>query len=141
MKDSHCRLHPVRIGLFVLISLMATVASAAPSTRMVSARFSAGCRAYTVTVSGEGLNQPNTVVSYNITLTPSSGEPMTVVDSFPVTPGKDGKFHKTIEGTWKQFEFTLTDKYTLSGSAILVSDLTLLHSLVITFSPGTLSCG
>ena len=55
-------------------------------------------------------------------------------------PEKDGRFHATIQGTWKKFEFTLMDKYTLSGSAILASNLTLLHTLPIAFSPKNMSC-
>ena len=70
---------------------------------------------HTIAVSGQGLTQPNAIVSYNIRLTMPSGESMAIVDSFPVTPEKDGRFHKTVAGTWKTFEFTLTDKYTLSG--------------------------
>jgi len=69
-----------------------------------------------------------------------SGESMAIVDSFPVTPEKDGTFRKTIEGTWKTFEFTLTDKYTLSGSALLTSNLNLLHTMPLEFSPKNLNC-
>jgi hypothetical protein len=131
---------PVRVGLAALAFLVGTGASAAPITRLLTVRFSGDCQAYTIAVTGEGLKQPNPTVSYNIMLTPRSGEPMTIVDSFPVTPEKDGRFHKTIEGTWKKFEFTLTDRYTLSGSALLDSDLTLLHTLAITFSRKNLNC-
>jgi hypothetical protein len=97
-------------------------------------------QAYTIAVSGEGLKQPNPIVSYNIRLTLPSGESMAIVDSFPVTPEKDGSFRKTIEGTWKTFEFTLTDKYTLSGTALLASDLNLLHTIPLGFSPKSLNC-
>ena len=119
--------------------LVAAGASADPA-RLLKVRFSGDCTSFTIVVIGQGLNQPNPTVSYNITLTPRSGEPMTIVDSSPVTPEKDGKFHKTIHGTWKKFEFALTDAFTLSGSAILISDLTLLHTTTITFSRATLNC-
>ena len=122
-----------------VVCLFATAAFAAPA-RLLRARFSGDCDGFTIVVTGEGLSQPNPTVSYNITLTPRSGEPMTIVDSSPVTPEKDGKFHKTIHGTWKEFEYTLTEAYTLSGSAILISDLTLLHTTPITFSRATLNC-
>jgi hypothetical protein len=127
-------------ALALLVSSMATDASAAPA-RLLTAKFSGGCNQYTITVTGEGLKEPNPIVSYNITLTPPAGEPIAIVDSFPVAPEKDGRFHKTIHGTWKKFEFTLADKYTLSGSAILASNLTLLHTLPIAFWPKNLNCG
>lgn len=115
--------------------------SAAPSpTRLLSANFSGGCDTYTIAVTGEGLNQPNPVVSYNIRLTPRSGEPMTIVDSFEVTPEKDGSFRKTVHESWKKFEYTLTRKYTLSGVAVLLSDRTPLHTLPLTFSAVKLNC-
>jgi hypothetical protein len=57
-----------------------------------------------------------------------------------VTPEKDGKFRKTIAGTWIKFEFTLTDKYPLSGSALLNSNLNLLHTIPLEFSPKNLNC-
>lgn len=127
-------------ALALLVSSMATDASAPPA-RLLTAKFSGGCNRYSITVTGEGLKQPNPIVSYNITLTPPAGEPIAIVDSFPVAPDKDGRFHMTIHGTWKKFEFTLTDKYTLSGSTILNSNLNLLHTLPITFSPKNLNCG
>lgn len=139
-KAARSTRNAVGIGLAALICLVATGASAAPA-RLLTARFSGGCNTFTITVRGEGVKQPNPIVSYNITLTPRSGEPITIVDSFALTPEKDGRFHKTIEGNWKKFEFTLTDKYTLSGSAILISDLALLHTLAITFTRENLTCG
>jgi hypothetical protein len=131
---------PSPVGLTLLVLLVAT-GDLPASARLLTARFSGGCNAYTITVAGDGLTQLNAIVSYNITLTPRSGETLTIVDSFAVVAESDGRFHKTIHGNWKKFEFTLTDKYTLSGSAILTSDLTLLHTLPISFSRQKLNCG
>lgn len=127
------------IVLALLVFLMRTDAFAA-SPRLLTARFTGGCIGYTIAVTGEGLRESNSIVSYNITLTPPTGEPIAIVDSFPVTPEKDGRFHGTIQGTWKNFEFTLAGKYTLSGSAILASNLTLLHTLPVTFSRKNMNC-
>lgn len=129
---------PFALGL-VLVPAFVTAASAQPA-RLLTARFSGNCDGFTIKVTGDGLHQPNPTVSYNIKLTPPSGEPLIIVDSSPVTPEKNGKFHKTVHGTWKKFEFTLTDAFTLSGSAILISDLTLLHTAPVTFSRATLTC-
>ena len=133
----------MRILILIAVAILfaATTASTAPSsTRLLTASFSGGCDTYTIAVRGEGLNQPNPVVSYNITLTPRSGEGMTITDSFVVTPEKDGSFQKTVHESWKKFEYTLTRKYLLSGVAVLLSDRTPLHNLPLTFSPTKLNC-
>lgn len=130
----------VRIALALGVLLLVAAPASAGPARLLTARFSGDCDAFTIVVTGEGLNQPNPTVSYNVTLTPRSGEPMTIVDSVAVMPEKNGKFRKIIHGTWKKFEFTLTDAFTLSGSAILMSDLTPLDLTPITFSQATLSC-
>jgi len=131
----------LRIPLAVAILFFTTAVSAAPPpARLLTASFSGGCDTYTIAVTGEGLNQPNPVVSYNITLTPRSGEPMTITDSFVITAEKDGSFRKTVHQAWKKFEYTLTGKYTLSGIAVLLSDRTPLHTLPLTFSPAKLNC-
>lgn len=127
------------LALAVLFVALATSAVPSP-TRLLSANFSGGCDTYTIAVTGEGLNQPNPVVSYNITLTPRSGEPMTITDSFVITAEKDGSFRKTAHESWKKFEYTLTGKYALSGVAVLLSDRTPLHTLPLTFSPAKLNC-
>jgi hypothetical protein len=129
-------------GLFVIaaISLAVSVASASPP-RLLAARFSAACDSYTVAVTGEGLVQPNAVVSYNLKLKPRSGEAILLVDSFPLTPDKAGSFQNTFHGFWKSFGYALTGKYTLSGTAILASNLIPLHVVKIAFSPSTLKCG
>ena len=126
-------------GLTLLVFLL-TPTAFADSPRLLTATFRGGCNTYTITVTGEGLKQPSATVSYNIMLSPRSGEPIAIVDSFTVTTDPHGRFHKTIHGSWKKFEFTLRDRYMLSGSAILTSDLTLLHTLTISFSRGNLNC-
>lgn len=131
----------LRILVAVAILFVTITTSAARSpTRLLSASFSGGCDTYTIAVTGKGLNQPNPVVSYNITLTPRSGEPMTITDSFVITAEEDGSFRKTVHESWKKFEYTLTGKYTLSGVAVLLSDRTPLHTLPLTFSPAKLNC-
>ena len=125
----------------ILFAPIAIAASATPQPpRLLDARFTGGCDAYTIAVTGEGFNQPNAMVSYNITLTLPSGEAMTITDSFAVLPEKDGSFHQTVHESWKKFEFTLTGKYVLSGSAILLSDLTFLHMRKMKFARTRLNC-
>ena len=131
----------MRILSAVAFLIVVITTSAAPSpTRLLTASFTGGCDTYTISVAGEGLNQPNPVVSYNITLTPRSGEPMTITDSFVIAPEKDGSFHKAVHVPWKKFEYRLTRKYTLSGVAVLLSDRTPLHTLPLTFSSAKLNC-
>jgi hypothetical protein len=126
------------IGLFVSLATPGTITAPA---RLLSAKFSGRCDAFTFTVSGEALHESHLIVSYNIMLTPRSGDPIAIVDSFPVAPEADGRFHGTVDGTWKKFEFTLSNRYTLSGSAILTSDNGVLHTLAIQFPKKKLTCG
>jgi hypothetical protein len=130
----------LRIALAFAFLLVSTVPAHAAPARFLTATFSGGCDSFTIAVTGEGLQEPNAVVSYNITLTPRSGEPIAVVDSFPVTPAKDGTFRGTIRQSWEKFEYRLTAYYKLSGNVILASNLTPLHTLSISFSPKKLNC-
>ena len=130
----------MRITLALALFFAASTKCAEP-TRILTANFAGGCDSFTISVTGDGLNQPNPVVSYNILLTPRSGEPIGIVDSFPVTPEKDGTFRKTIRQDWKKFEYALSVDYTLSGNVILASNLSPLHALTIEFAPKKLKCG
>src|SRR5215468_10246274 len=130
-----------RIVLAVSASLVSVCGASAPTARLLTANFSGGCRSYTIRVAGEGLDQPNPVVSYNLTLAPRSGsEPMILTDSFEVIPDKDGSFRKSIRSSWRKFGFEASGNYTLSGSAILISKQTPLHTLPLAFSKATLDC-
>lgn len=130
----------LRFALTLSMLLVGATRVSALPPRLSAASFSGGCEAFTIFVSGEGLQQSSAIVSYNITLTPKSGEPMVITDSFEVTPDKDGTFHKSFDATWKKFEFILTSSYRLSGSAVLLSGLTPLHNRAITFSRKKLNC-
>ena len=132
----------MRIALVLFVVCFAAAATSASPPRLLTAKFSGGCESYSITVAGEGLDQSNPVVSYNIKLAPQSGgEPMVITDSFPVTAEKDGTFHRKIHQSWKHFEFAPSGNYTLSGSAILISKLTPLHVRTIVFARVKLSCG
>jgi hypothetical protein len=130
----------LRIALALAFLLVTTAPAHAAPARLLTATFSGGCDSFTIAVTGEGLEEPNAVVSYNITLTPRSGEPIAVVDSFPVVPAKDGTFRGTIRQSWEKFEYRLTAYYKLSGNVILASNLTPLHTLTMSFSPKKLNC-
>ena len=131
----------VRSALPIAVfSLVATGAFASP-TRLLTASFSGSCDSYTFAVTGEGLDQLNPIVSYNIKLKARSGDTIIIVDSFAVRPEKGGSFHNDVRGFWKTFGYALTGRYTLSGSAILASNLTPLHTMPIAFSPSKINCG
>ena len=132
----------MRIALVFFVIYFAAASTAAAPPRLVAAEFRGGCESYSITVSGEGLDQPDSIVSYSISLAPrSGGEPMIITDSFPVTAEKNGTFHRKIRQSWKQFGFAPSGDYTLSGSAILISKLTPLHVRAIVFARAKLSCG
>jgi len=133
--------YPIRVALLAAgLALGATGACAKPP-QLLGVTFTGGCDSFAIAVTGQGLDQPTPIVSYNIKLTPRSGsEPFIIVDSFPVTPDADGAFRKTIRQSWKKFEFTPAGKYTLSGSAVLTSKITFLHTIPISFHHPKLSC-
>lgn len=130
----------LRFALTMSVALFGATGVSGVPARLLSARFSGGCEAFTIVVSGEGLGERSIIVSYNITLKPRSSEPLVITDSFEVTPDKDGTFRKSFDATWKKFEFTLTGSYTLSGSAVLLNGLTPLDNRALTFSRKRLNC-
>ena len=131
-----------RITLAVIAIFVSLGSASAPPPRLLTANFRGGCHSYGIVVTGEGLDQPDPVVSYNITLTPASrGQPLIITDSFAVHPEKDAHFHKSVRASWKKFGFTPEGDFRLSGTAILISNLTPLHTRTIVFSRAALTCG
>lgn len=130
----------LKFALTMSVALFGATGVSGVPAQLLSARFSGGCEAFTIAVSGEGLQQRSAIVSYNVTLTPKSGEPLVITDSFEVTPEQDGTFRKSFDATWKKFEFTLAGNYSLSGSAVLLNGLTPLHNRALTFSRKKLNC-
>jgi hypothetical protein len=119
-------------------------ASASPaddrSNQIDTATFAAQCDSFKIVVAGHGVDKPNPIVGYNIHLKPSSGTTLIITDSFPVQPDEKGVFRTTFTNSWKTFGFTLEGKYTLSGSAVLVSGLTPFSTVTLTSSRATLTC-
>src|SRR6202008_2191284 len=85
-KEKRMRKSLLVLGL--VLGLLTGLASPANANQINSAVISATCNSYTVTVSGQNLDNPNVTYSviYTVTVTPSSGSPYTVSDSIPVTP-------------------------------------------------------
>ncbi|HKU27762.1 MAG TPA: hypothetical protein VJQ54_19990 [Candidatus Sulfotelmatobacter sp.] len=133
-----------RAGLGTVFTLLAMCISAAPVDRIANridhASFNPHCGTFEIRVAGSGVDQSKPIIGYNIKLTPQSGEALIITDSFPVVPDGNGEFHKTFRNSWKAFGFKLREKYSLSGSAVLVSGLTPLSTVTIRFSPATLDC-
>jgi hypothetical protein len=138
-------LYRIRTGLRVAAVVVAMYTTATPAdhkpNQIHTATFEAQCDTYSLRVSGRSIDKTNLIVGYNITLTPPSGEPLIITDSFSVVPNTDRTFRKTFTNSWKTFGFMLGGKYTLSGSAVLVTGLTPLSSVTIGFSPASLDCG
>lgn len=128
----------MRIALTISILLGATAALAAPAPPL-TARFSGGCDVYTIAVTGETSHQPHLVLGYNITLKPSSGDPIIVTDSFPITSESDS-FRQTFTTSWHKFDIALNSNYALSGTANLLSDLNVVSSVKMSFVRAKLNC-
>ena len=125
-------------------ALLLMCASASPaddrSNQIDNATFAAQCDSFKIVVAGHGVDKPSPLVGYNIHLKPSSGTTLIITDSFPVQPDEKGTFRTTFTNSWKTFGYTLDAKYTLSGSAVLVSGLTPLSTVTISFSPARVNC-
>src|SRR6266478_2116566 len=65
------------------------------------------------------IHREGVTAGYNITLTPHSGEPIAITDSFAVVPDKNGSFRQAVAVSWQKFDVVLTSRYALSGSANL----------------------
>ena len=131
-----------RLIYWVLAMTWVMVAALPASANLIKdASVTDTCSGYTINVAGVDLTKPTTV-NYTITLTPTSGSPINVSDSIPVTPvPHTHTFSGTNTQTWAHYSVTLTGDYTLKGTATLVEpNNPKFDTIKITFSPTTLDC-
>ena len=103
-----------------------------------TASVSMNCTSYTLTVSGGSLAVGvNYSVTYTITLTPKSGSPVVITDTFPVTRDAAGNFNASVTHSLSGLNGT----YTLTGSATLLTNGTPHNTVPIAFNPVSLTCG
>lgn len=117
---------------------MAVTSIPAFANRLVKANATATCTGYTITVNGALLSPQHATVSYRITLTPTSGSPITIMDKLTVTRNAQAFFKGTATQVWSTYGVTLNGDYKLSGSAHL--NVSGGNVVPIVFSPATLSC-
>jgi len=96
------------------------------------------CQQYTITVLGTDQLTSSVKVAYTITLTPTSGSPIVVNDSFTI-PVTGGAYSGSNTKTWASYGDTLNTNYTLAGSATVTAG-TVTQTASITFTPPTLAC-
>jgi len=128
-----------RLMFWALVVVLVVVgALPAAANTITVANVTDTCSGYTITVAGKFLSKPANV-NYSITLTPTSGSPITITDSIHVVPGPPhGTWSGTNTQTWAHYGVTLTTKYTLTGKATLATPTP--HSRIIVFTPSTLNC-
>jgi hypothetical protein len=138
-KPSMKRQLLVAMSMAVFLSIAADAAR--PSNVVEAASSTVGCDVFRVRVAGNNVDQPKPLVAYNLALSPPSGEPVIITDSFDVTPDRDGRFERTVERSWRTFGLVIEEgRYVLSGSAVLVSGVKPLSWVEISFSSPSLSC-
>lgn len=121
------------IGLFVFIP------SPAAANDIVSASVSPTCNGYTISVSGQNLNNPdvNYFVNYTITVTASDGSSFLVTDSIQVFPDANLNFNASVT----KAAGPLSGSFSLSGTATLVdSSGTSYNAVAIGFTTNPLVC-
>jgi len=125
--------------VLVLIGLFALAASPARANHIDSASASVLCNSYSIAVSASDLTDAGVTfsISYTLTLTPTSGSPIIITDSIPVTP--DSNF--TFTGTVTKPLGPLSGDFTVSGTASLLEDSNVQNTIDIGFSTSTFSCG
>lgn len=131
---------------FVLTGLLGFVGPPARANHIDSASASVLCNSYSITVSASDLTDTGVTfsISYTLTLTPTSGSPIVITDSIPVTP--DSNF--TFNGTVTKPLGPLTGDFTVSGTASLLEENSpnpgengIQNTVDINFSTSTFSCG
>ena len=134
----------MRSRLAICVSMVALILFVTlPASANVIGRVTAtdSCSGFTITASGTGLGKPSITVTFTITLTPPSGPPITITDTFVVTriPHSHGAYNTSYTQTWAHYGVTLTSSYTLSGSASFIPSHPKTFK-AISFSPPTLDC-
>jgi len=130
----HCALF---WALLLILVVFATLPAAANIVENATATDS--CTGFTVTVSGSDLGSPTKTVDFTITLTPTTGTPIVISDTFTVIRAEP---HNTYDAsytqTWAHYGVTASGDYTLSGKAAFEP-----HNYKptsIKFTPTTLDC-
>lgn len=123
----------------LIITFVAMAVSTLPAfaNHLTTATGNASCTQYTISVTGADLYYPTANVSYKVVLTPKSGTPIIVTNSFTVIRGGGGNFTGMTTQPWPS-KLKINSNYTISGAARL--DVPLGNTIPIVFSPATLNC-
>lgn len=97
------------------------------------------CSGFTATIAATGLSYPTATVDFTITLTPTSGTPITISDSFVVHRLYPHGYTGTYTQTWAHYGVTLNSAYTLTGKATFGPPIPTRYRKMA-FSPSTLDC-
>jgi hypothetical protein len=125
------------IAAMIAVVALASLPAAANSVQHATATDT--CSGFSLTVSGNNLGSKTATVDFTITLTPSSGSPIEISDSFVVTRTPHGTtYNTTYTQTWAHYGVTLNGNYTLTGTASFAPHH--YHPTGIVFSPSTLNC-
>ena len=134
-----------RFALALVAGLFTLCAQPAWANQIDNASATVLCNSYTISASGTQLFDTGVTfsVSYTITLTPSSGPPITITDSIPVTPDQNQNFSTMVTKPLGPF----TSNFSLSGTASLLETdnttgmVTVDNTIGIAFSPSnSLTC-
>lgn len=133
------------ILIFLALSgLLALVGSTARANQIDSANASVLCNSYSISVNASDLVDTGVTfsISYTITLTPTSGTPIVITSSIPVTPDSNSNFSTTVSNSLGP----LSGDFSVTGSASLVetdsnNNSVTQNTVDISFSTPTFSCG
>jgi hypothetical protein len=123
------------------VALLVVLGIPASANTIGTVQVTDSCSGFTASITATGLGLPTATVDFTITLTPTSGTPITISDSFVVTriPHSHGTYSGSYTQTWAFYGDTLNTTYTLTGKATFGPPIKVRYR-PMAFSPSTLDC-
>jgi hypothetical protein len=122
-------------------ALLAIGAPPAFANQINTASATVSCQGFTITATGDGIDQPNPSILFDITLSPSLQE---AVGEIHFVPDANGNFTVSQSYSWSQFNITIGAHTCFSGTATIALNNNTDHegTIPIVFTPPCLdSCG
>ena len=126
-------------ALALVAALLVLLALPAAANTVGTVQVTDSCSGFTASITATGLSYQTATVDFTITLTPTSGTPITISDSFVVHRTPPHGYTGTYTQTWAHYGVTLNTTYTLTGKATFGPPIPPRYR-PMAFSPSTLDC-
>ena len=126
-------------ALALVAALLVLLALPAAANTVGTVQVTDSCSGFTASITATGLSYQTATVDFTVTLTPTSGTPITISDSFVVHRTPPHGYTGTYTQTWAHYGVTLNTTYTLTGKATFGPPIPPRYR-PMAFSPSTLDC-